>query len=66
MLELLQAPYRPNQVIAVTQENETTNHPELVQNRPAQNGQPTAYLCQNFTCKQPVSSLDALEALLTG
>jgi uncharacterized protein YyaL (SSP411 family) len=66
MLERLQAPYRPNQVIAVTTENETVGHPELVENRPAQNGQPTAYVCQNFTCKQPVTSVEALEALLAG
>ena len=64
MLEMLQIPYRPNQVIAVAAENQTAGHPELVQNRPAQNGQPTAYVCQNFTCKQPVTLAEALQALL--
>ena len=66
MLETLQAPYRPNQVIAVASENETAGHPELVENRPSQNGQTTAYVCQNFTCKNPVTSVEALETLLTG
>jgi uncharacterized protein YyaL (SSP411 family) len=66
MLELLHAPYRPNQVIAVAAENETAGHPELVENRPAQDDQPTAYVCQNFTCKQPVTSVAALKVLLAG
>jgi uncharacterized protein YyaL (SSP411 family) len=65
MLKLLQIPYRPNQVVAVASEDENAGHPELVQNRPAQNGETTAYVCQNFTCKQPVTSVEALAALLS-
>lgn len=64
MLRILQEPYRPNQVVAVAQETETADHPELVANRPAQNGQTTAYVCQNFTCRRPVTSPEALAQLL--
>ncbi len=64
MLHTLQHPYRPNQVVAVASENDTTGHPELVTARPGQDGQTTAYVCQNFTCKQPVTTVEALEKLL--
>jgi len=64
MLKTLQQPYRPNQVVAVTTAGNTAGHPELVESRPAKNGQATAYVCQNFTCKQPVTSPAELEKLL--
>ena len=64
MLDLLFKPYRPNQVVAVTTEETTAGHPELVEARPAQNGQATAYVCQNFTCKQPVTTPVDLEKML--
>jgi hypothetical protein len=57
-------PYRPNQVVALASENRTTGHPELVEARPMQDGKPTVYVCQNFTCKQPVTTVEELEALL--
>jgi hypothetical protein len=57
-------PYRPNQVVAVAAENHTQGHPALVENRPAQAGQATAYVCQRFTCKYPVISSAELEPLL--
>jgi hypothetical protein len=57
-------PYRPNQVVALADENETAGHPELVEGRPRQDGKATAYVCQNFTCQQPVTTVEAFEALL--
>ncbi len=38
--------------------------PELLAQRPAVNGLPTAYVCQEFACKQPVTSVADLAALL--
>ncbi len=66
LLQTLQQPYRPHQVVAVTEENQTDGHPELIEGRPAQDGQPTVYVCQNFTCQQPVTTVEALEPLLAG
>ena len=66
MLAILQKPYRPNQVVAMTGESETAGHPELVQSRPVQDGKPTVYVCQNFTCRQPITNPQELEALLAG
>ena len=34
----------------------------LLRDRPMVNGQPTAYVCENFTCKQPVTDVAAFEA----
>lgn len=64
MLDTLQKPYRPNQVVAVAGEGDSTEHPELLAGRPAQNGRATTYVCQNFTCKQPVTTVEELKALL--
>ena len=64
MLRILQRPYRPNQVVAVANEANTTGHPELVKARPAQDGKTTAYVCQNFSCQQPVTTVGELETLL--
>lgn len=64
MLNMLLLPYRPNQVVAVAQEQETAGHPELVEGRPLQNGRATAYVCQHFACKQPVTTTAELKALL--
>jgi uncharacterized protein YyaL (SSP411 family) len=64
MLRSLFSPYRPNQVVAAVAEGQTEGHPELVESRPARNGQATAYVCQRFSCKQPVTTVAELEALL--
>ncbi|MBI1879586.1 MAG: thioredoxin domain-containing protein, partial [Chloroflexi bacterium] len=64
LMQTVLLPYRPNQVIALISEGETAGHPELVENRPMQKRQATAYVCQNFTCKQPVTTVEDLEALL--
>jgi uncharacterized protein YyaL (SSP411 family) len=66
MLQTLLVPYRPNQVVAVAPETDIIGHPDLVAGRPTQDGKVTAYVCQNFTCKQPVTTVEELETLLTG
>ena len=33
----------------------------LLRGRPMLDGKPTAYVCENFSCKQPVTSLSAFE-----
>ena len=49
--------YLPNKVVAPGSGAE--NIP-LLQNRPLQNGGPTAYVCVNYTCRQPVNDVSAL------
>ncbi len=64
LLQTTLIPYRPNQVVALAGEKDTAGHPELVEMRPSQGKQPTVYVCQNFTCQQPVTTVQELETLL--
>jgi len=64
MLETLQKPYRPNQVLVQTTELEAEAHPPLAHQRPMVSEQSTAYVCQNFTCQQPVTTASELERQL--
>ena len=58
--------YLPNKVVApgFIDETEAAETVPLLQNRPLLNGLATAYVCQNYTCKQPVTSPAALAAEL--
>jgi hypothetical protein len=64
LIQAVLQPYRPNQVVAATNEGQTAGHPELVAARPMQAGQATAYVCQHFACQQPMITVEALAALL--
>ena len=54
--------YRPNKVVAaILYENlEAVSQVALLQNRSLQNGQTTAYVCQNYVCNQPVTDVSSL------
>jgi uncharacterized protein YyaL (SSP411 family) len=54
--------FRPHLVLAGGPEG--SDSPELLAQRPAVNGLPTAYVCEHFACKQPVTDARALDALL--
>ena len=49
--------YLPNKVVAPGFSGE--NSP-LLENRPLQDGRPTAYVCEHYACKQPVNEPSAL------
>jgi uncharacterized protein YyaL (SSP411 family) len=54
--------FRPDLVLAGGPEGSDT--PELLAHRPTINGLPTAYVCEGFACKQPVTDAQALAASL--
>jgi hypothetical protein len=54
--------YVPNKVIAPDFAGETEL--PLLQNRPLINGQAAAYVCENYTCKEPVTNPSDLAAQL--
>jgi len=58
MLAMVQQPYRPFQIVALSSGGETVV--PLLYDRPAQDGKPTAYVCQNFACQLPVTTAAAL------
>ncbi|MCA1591969.1 MAG: hypothetical protein LC754_04815 [Acidobacteria bacterium] len=58
--------YLPNKVVAqVIEDDERARQlVPLLRDRPAQNGKATIYLCENFTCRQPVTTLEELASQL--
>ena len=55
--------YRPNQVVAAATDADASAVP-LLQARFMLDGRPTAFVCRNFACRQPVNEPEALAALL--
>ena len=55
--------FRPFVVLAVAQDAQASVVP-LVRGRFALGGRPTAFVCRDFACRQPVTEPEALEALL--
>jgi uncharacterized protein YyaL (SSP411 family) len=68
MLRALRAPYVPNKVVilrpAGQAEAAITRIAEFTRQHTSIDGKPTAYVCQNTTCKLPTTSLDEMLALL--
>ena len=68
MLSYLWQDYRPRMVVAAAEDGAYVNPdtPELLRGRRAIDGKPTTYVCQAFTCKLPVTSLEGLQKQLDG
>jgi len=62
MLEICRDGYRPHQVLAVGEPGDT--QVPLLEDREQLDGKATAYVCVEFTCRNPVANLDDLQALL--
>jgi uncharacterized protein YyaL (SSP411 family) len=56
--------YLPNKVLAGCDGISVPTNIPLLVDRPLRGGKPTAYVCENFTCKQPVIDAEALGAQL--
>jgi len=57
----------PNKVVAVgVGESEIAEITPLLANRPLVDGLATAYVCEHFTCKQPVTDVSSLASVLQG
>ena len=59
-LSSLRQRYMPRTVVAAGSDERIG----LLRNRPMVNGLPTAYICENYTCQQPVTTLAAFEEQL--
>jgi uncharacterized protein len=62
LAKVVRADFRPRLVLAAGAEGST--EPPLLADRTQVDGNPAAYVCQNFACQLPVSSPQALAALL--
>jgi uncharacterized protein YyaL (SSP411 family) len=63
LLAPLEDGYRPNQVVAVAADPADSVVP-LMTDRSQRDGRPTAYVCRNFACRQPVTDVEALRSEL--
>jgi hypothetical protein len=64
LVDVLWSAYRPRAVVAIAPFPIPAGVPPLLAGRPLHNGQPTAYVCQNFVCNRPVNSPGELQAQL--
>jgi uncharacterized protein YyaL (SSP411 family) len=65
ILEAVQRPYRPTAIVALAPEAVPADYPvPLLHDRPLRDGQPTVYVCRNFTCARPVHTAEETAALL--
>ena len=60
LIKALWSSYRPNLVAAISPYPPHPDAPALLDNRSLLDGQPTAYVCQNFVCNQPVNQPEDL------
>jgi uncharacterized protein YyaL (SSP411 family) len=59
---VVRARHRPHLVLAGGPAD--SDSPELLRDRPLLEGKPTAYVCEHFTCRAPVTTPEALASLL--
>jgi uncharacterized protein len=65
LLNTVRKPYRPNTITALSAEAvEGETAIPLLNYRTLKAGQPTVYVCRNFVCQMPVTTVDAVENLL--
>ena len=64
MMRLIRSAYRPNTVIAASSYPPSQDAPALLIDRPMKDGKATAYVCEGFVCKQPVTVADELQKQL--
>ncbi|HTP01074.1 MAG TPA: thioredoxin domain-containing protein [Anaerolineales bacterium] len=64
LLDVINAEYRPNMVLAAGRYPPANSAPALLQERPLREGKPAAYVCEQFVCKLPVTDPDELKQQL--
>jgi len=68
MIHAVQRRFLPNKVLLVqlqgTAGKQLASLSPFVEAMSSINNQPTAYVCENYTCKTPIQDVDALKAIL--
>jgi len=65
LIQIVRSEYRPNVVVAASVYPPSQNAPSLLADRPLVNGSATAYVCEGFVCKNPVTRADDLQKQLS-
>ncbi|MEN4012773.1 MAG: thioredoxin domain-containing protein [Chloroflexota bacterium] len=58
-------PFHPRRILAQSFPGITSGIPAILENRTTIDSRPTAYICQNFYCHQPVNDLDVYRRMLS-
>jgi uncharacterized protein YyaL (SSP411 family) len=68
LVSVVHGRYRPNMVLALAGPDDAQAREEvaLLRDRPPLDGQPTAYVCERFVCRRPVTEPQALAEQLAG
>lgn len=67
LLQVVYREYRPNRIVAMAAEPVPDDYPvPLLRHRVLRDGQPAAYVCERFVCKEPVTTPEDLQRLLKG
>jgi uncharacterized protein len=61
LMNAIRSEYRPNVVVAASSYPPLEGAPSLLDERPLVDGQPTAYVCEGFVCRQPVTNAENLQ-----
>lgn len=64
LIRAVQSTYRPNTIMAVSIYPPPNEAPALLMERPPKNGKATVYVCEEFVCKNPVTTISELKELL--
>ncbi len=65
LLAAIQTPYHPNAITALSASNVEDEHViPLLSYRTMKHGEPTVYVCRNFTCQMPVTTPNEVSDLL--
>ena len=64
LLKVVRSEYRPGVVVAASSSPILKNAPALLNDRVLMDGKPTAYVCEGFVCKMPVTDEGALREQL--
>jgi uncharacterized protein YyaL (SSP411 family) len=66
LLSAIRSEFRPNAVLVAAAPGDSNSATiPLLADRALVNGQPTAYVCENYACRQPVTDPDELKRQLT-
>ncbi len=64
LINVIRSKYRPNIVVAASAYPPAKGAPALLRDRPLINGKATAYVCEGFVCRQPVTNSRDLQEQL--
>jgi uncharacterized protein YyaL (SSP411 family) len=64
LIRVVRSGFRPNVIVAASTYPPPADAPDLLKDRPLKNGFVTAYVCEGFVCKNPVTSIAELTELL--